>query len=62
MAAQIYRRLTNRPLKPITEEVVDHTLSEFRNNRYQYGGRPNCDWHFDALKRILDRKEPDYKD
>ena len=59
---QLYAMWTNKPLKPIAPDVVDHTLSEFRNNRYQYGGRPNCDWHFDALKRILDRKEPDYKD
>ena len=59
---QLYAMWTGRPLKPISQEVVDHTLAEFRDNRNQYGGRPSCEWHFDALKRILDRKEPDYKD
>jgi len=28
----------------------------------RYGGKPNAEWHFDALKRILDKKEPDYAD
>ena len=59
---QLYAMWTGRPLKHLPADVVDQTLAEFRNNRYQYGGRPNCEWHFDALKRILDRKEPDYKD
>ena len=59
---QLYAMWTNRPLKHLPKDVVDHTLSEYKANRFLYGGRPNCDWHFDALKRILDRKEPDYKE
>ena len=27
-----------------------------------YGGRPHWEHHFDALKRMLDRREPDYRD
>ncbi len=59
---QLYAMWTNKPLKYLPQDVVDHTIKEFRDNRYLYGGRTNAEWHFDALKRILDRKEPDYKD
>jgi hypothetical protein len=53
---------TGRPLKHMPQSVIEHSLEQFRNNSYQYGGKPYHVWHFDALKRILDRKEPDYKD
>ncbi|WP_353212085.1 class II aldolase/adducin family protein [Rhodovarius sp.] len=59
---QLYAMWTNRPLKRLPEEVVDHTISTYRGNAQRYGDRSNAEWHFDALKRILDRKEPDYKD
>ena len=52
--------------KPLSLENVTlrvkHALEQFRNNSDQYGGKPYHVWHFDARKRILDRKEPDYKD
>ena len=28
----------------------------------KWGGRPHWEHHFDALKRMLDRREPDYRD
>jgi len=59
---QLYAMWTGRPLKHMPQSVIDHSLEQFRNNSYQYGGKPYHVWHFDALKRILDRKEPDYKD
>jgi ribulose-5-phosphate 4-epimerase/fuculose-1-phosphate aldolase len=59
---QLYAMWTNRPLKHIPQQVIDTTIAEYRNAKRQYGGRSNADWHFDALKRILDRKEPDYRD
>jgi len=59
---QLYAMWTNRPLRVLPPEVVDHTISEFKRSASQHGGKPNHAWHFDALKRILDRKEPDYKD
>ena len=59
---QLYAMWTGRKLKQIAGAVIDHSLEQFRNNSYQYGGKPYHVWHFDALKRILDRKEPDYKD
>jgi hypothetical protein len=59
---QLYAMWTGRKLKHIPQNVVDQTLSEYKSNSYQYGGKPNHVWHFAALKRVLDRKEPDYKD
>jgi ribulose-5-phosphate 4-epimerase/fuculose-1-phosphate aldolase len=59
---QLYAMWTNKPLKHLPQEVVDHTISSFKASGQKYGGRSNADWHFAALKRILDRKEPDYKE
>ena len=39
--------------------MIDKTIGEVKVSG-GYGGRPSCDWHFDALKRILDRNERDY--
>jgi ribulose-5-phosphate 4-epimerase/fuculose-1-phosphate aldolase len=57
---QLYAMWTGRPLKHLPPTVVDRTVAEFRGVR-TYGGRSPAVWHFEALKRILDRKEPDYK-
>ena len=46
----------------LPRNVIDHTIGEYKARSHQYGGKPNHVWHFAALKRILDRKEPDYKD
>ncbi len=59
---QLYAMWTNRPLHHLPQATVDKTYAEFRNAGKKYGGRSNADWHFEALKRILDRKEPDYRD
>jgi hypothetical protein len=55
---QLYAMWTHQPLKKLPESVVQKTLQT-------YGGKsrynpPPTQRHFDALKRILDRKEPDY--
>jgi ribulose-5-phosphate 4-epimerase/fuculose-1-phosphate aldolase len=57
---QIYAMWTGRPLKVLPQPVIDETVAEFRSGR-TYGGKKPAEWHFAALKRILDRKEPDYK-
>ncbi len=59
---QLYAMWTNKPLRHLPQDVIDHTMAAFRDNSVKYGGRSNSDWHFSALKRILDRKEPDYKE
>jgi len=58
---QLYAMWTGRPLKYLPQDVIDKTISEYRKEAHWYGGKPSCDWHFDALKRMLDRKEPDYR-
>jgi len=57
---QLYAMWTGRPLKHLPQRVIDETVAEFRGGR-TYGGKKPATWHFEALKRILDRKEPDYK-
>jgi hypothetical protein len=44
----------------LSQDVIDKTIAEFKSGR-TYGGRDPSVWHFDALKRMLDRTEPDYK-
>jgi ribulose-5-phosphate 4-epimerase/fuculose-1-phosphate aldolase len=58
---QLYAMWTGRPLKHLPQNVQEDTIREFSKPR-TYGGVPNSQRHFDALKRMLDRKEPDYKD
>lgn len=59
---QLYAMWTGRQLRYIPQPVIDASLREFTAGHDLYGGKPACDWHFAALKRLLDRKEPDYKD
>jgi ribulose-5-phosphate 4-epimerase/fuculose-1-phosphate aldolase len=59
---QMYAMWTGRPLKHLPQNVIDATFAEYRKPNDQYGGKPAYVWHFEALKRMLDRKEPDYKD
>jgi hypothetical protein len=46
-------------LKKLPKEVVDKTRRDISGSRF-YEGLTPAQRHFDALKRILDRKEPDY--
>lgn len=57
---QLYAMWTGRPLKVMPESVVQRSTDLYSKGDI-YGGRDASDWHFDALKRILDRQEPDYK-
>jgi len=56
---QIYAMWTGQPLKKLPEPVVEKTKQEMRGNSFYLGLSP-AQRHFAALKRILDRKEPDY--
>jgi ribulose-5-phosphate 4-epimerase/fuculose-1-phosphate aldolase len=58
---QLYAMWTGRPLKILPQPVIDQTIAEFRTP-HLYGGKKPAVWHFEALKRILDRQEPDYKE
>ncbi len=55
---QILAMSTGRPLKPILPEMEEEAVRQLsRDNRHRYAVE-----HFTAIKRILDRTEPDYKD
>ena len=58
---QLYAMWTGKKLKHLPQSVIELTEAEFRNNR-SYGGKKPAQWHFEALKRILERQEPDYKE
>lgn len=58
---QLYAMWTGRPLKEVPPEIVARTLRQYANSPV-YGGKPACEHHFAALKRLLDRSEPDYAD
>jgi len=58
---QLLAMSSGRPLKFLPEDVIQATFAAYRNSG-DYGGRPPYDWHFAALKRMLDKREPDYKD
>ena len=55
---QIYAMWTNQPLKKMPDPVVEKTQQTY-GGQTRYNPSPS-QRHFDALKRILDRKEPDY--
>jgi ribulose-5-phosphate 4-epimerase/fuculose-1-phosphate aldolase len=55
---QIYAMWTGQPLKQLPAAVVEKTKRDMSGG-YTYDPSPS-QRHFDALKRILDREEPDY--
>jgi ribulose-5-phosphate 4-epimerase/fuculose-1-phosphate aldolase len=56
---QIYAMWTGQRLKKLPEPIVQRTQSNFSGADYYQGHSP-AERHFEALKRILDRQEPDY--
>jgi ribulose-5-phosphate 4-epimerase/fuculose-1-phosphate aldolase len=60
--AQLFAMWTGRKLKTIAPPVLEKTLEQFARTK-ALGNKPApCETHFAALKRLLDRKEPDYAD
>ena len=57
---QLYAMWTRQPLKEIPPETVEHMTEQYKSG-VTYEVSP-AQRHFDALKRILDRQEPDYRD
>jgi ribulose-5-phosphate 4-epimerase/fuculose-1-phosphate aldolase len=55
---QIYAMWTGQKLKQMPDPVVEKTKQTY-GGQTRYNPTPS-QRHFDALKRILDRKEPDY--
>jgi len=58
---QLYAMWTNRPLRALPKSVLEETATAFKQKMPKYGGKPSCEWHFEALKRLLEREQPDYK-
>jgi ribulose-5-phosphate 4-epimerase/fuculose-1-phosphate aldolase len=56
---QIYAMWTQQPLKKLPDAVVEKTKQEMGGSSL-YDGPTPAQRHFDALKRMLDKKEPDY--
>src|SRR5258706_3430322 len=56
---QVYAMWTGQPLKQLPAAVVEKTKRDIGGTSLYEGPTP-AQRHFDALKRILDRKEPDY--
>ncbi len=56
---QIYAMWTGQPLKQLPDAVVEKTMRDIGGSS-MFDGPSSAQRHFDALKRILDRKEPDY--
>lgn len=57
---QIYAMWTGQRLKELPADIFETTKRNY--SAPVYGGMPPWEWHFAALKRILDRREPDYRD
>jgi len=56
---QLYAMWTGQKLKTLPPPVVAETMRTIGGPTY--GGKPHWEHHFDALKRMLDRREPDYR-
>ena len=57
-AAQILAMSTGRPLKPMSADMVRETARNMTvDNMHRYAVE-----HFEAMKRVLDREQPDYRD
>lgn len=57
--AQILALATGRPLRQVPDAVVKATAEQFRSG-CEVEGASRSELHFAALKRMLDRREPDY--
>jgi ribulose-5-phosphate 4-epimerase/fuculose-1-phosphate aldolase len=55
---QLYAMWTGQKLKTMPPEIVELTTRSYSAQTFKHG-KP-CDYHFAALKRMLDRREPDY--
>lgn len=57
---QLYAMWTGQKLLEMKPEVVQRTMNTGTGQQFKHGKA--YEYHFRALKRMLDKKEPDYKD
>jgi ribulose-5-phosphate 4-epimerase/fuculose-1-phosphate aldolase len=58
---QIFAMWTGQPLKQLPPAIVERTKRDIGGARF-YAGPSPAERHFEALKRLLDRQEPDYQE
>jgi ribulose-5-phosphate 4-epimerase/fuculose-1-phosphate aldolase len=58
---QLFAMWTGQRRKHLSQAVIDHTIQGFKSGP-KYGSMAPCEHHFAALKRMLDRQQPDYCD
>ena len=58
---QILSMSTGKPLHRVPPDVVAHTRAQFENTGLPEG-QHGYDYHFAAMKRLLNKREPDYAD
>ena len=58
---QLYAMWTGQRRKLVPQAIVERTIAQYADSP-QYGGKPACEHHFAALKRLLDRQASDYID
>jgi len=67
---QLYALWTGRPLKQVPAPLVEKAQAQYRAGLLQAGQKTaapgqkphGAELHFAALRRLLDRREPDYRD
>jgi ribulose-5-phosphate 4-epimerase/fuculose-1-phosphate aldolase len=58
---QLFAMWTREPLNTLPDAVIEASNKTWTRGR-KYGAKSNAQHHFDALKRLLDRTQPDYRD
>jgi ribulose-5-phosphate 4-epimerase/fuculose-1-phosphate aldolase len=58
---QLYAMWTGRALRHLPAAIVERTQHQYAASP-AYQGKPACEYHFAAMKRLLDRRESDYSD
>lgn len=53
---------TGQPLRYLTDEMVQHVHTQITGTPLTNGAKKGHELHFDALKRLLDRENPGYRD
>lgn len=59
---QLFALWTGQPLRYLTEEQAALVKSQIENTALTNGSVPGYELHFNALKRLLDRQNPGYRD
>jgi ribulose-5-phosphate 4-epimerase/fuculose-1-phosphate aldolase len=58
---QVLAMSTGRKLRMIEPHIIEKTMQQFETATF-VGDRKRYDYHFSALKRMLDRREPNYSE